>query len=92
MDTLILTAFVLAVVALAFWVFTVFAIAYTIYRYVFTPWKVLRADITALHQRLAAAESALNQARVHAMNDAETARIEARLNARQRVRMSREGI
>lgn len=87
MESLLIAGFVLAVLALMAWVFTVAAVTYVLYRYVATPWKVMRTDMTALAQKMTMVESMVNRAQVLAHSDEDTARIEARMNARQRARM-----
>lgn len=86
MDALILTGFVLSVLALMAWLFTVLGVAYAIYKYVFAPWKVMRADVSALHVEVKNLAGQLQRAQVLAHDDGEIARIEARMNARQRAR------
>lgn len=36
----------------AAWFFTLLGVGYTIYRYVFVPWKVMRKDVAALSQKV----------------------------------------
>lgn len=83
-DPIVIAGFVIAVVALAIVLVLIPVIAYVIWRYVAAPWKVMRADIQALHAKISGLEQ---QARVKVMTDEEIARTEARLNARQRARM-----
>lgn len=82
----------MAVLALMAWLFTVLGVAYAIYRFVWTPWKVMRADITALHSEVKSLAEQVRRAQVLAHDDADLARIEAKINARQRARAQQEGL
>lgn len=86
MDALIIAGFVLAVLALVLAFVLAGIVAYIQYKYVALPWKVMRADVTALHAEFQALKSTVQQAQVIARSDAEVAAIEARINARQRAR------
>jgi hypothetical protein len=90
MDALILAGFVLAVLALTLTFVFVGVAAYVLYRYVVLPWRIMRTDMQALSTRFKELEATVSRAEVMARSDADIARAEARLNARQRVRM--EGV
>jgi hypothetical protein len=90
MDALILAGFVLAVLALTLTFVFVGVAAYVLYRYVVLPWRIMRTDMQALAGRFKELEATVSRAEVMARSDADVARAEARLNARQRVRM--EGV
>lgn len=87
MDALIIAGFVLAVLGLMAWLFTVGAVTYILWKYVYTPWGVMRADVSALAAWRRSVDEQLNQARLMSLDDAEVARREARLQARARGRM-----
>lgn len=87
MDALIISGFVLAVLALTLCFVLAGVVAYVLYRYVAVPWKVMRTDMTALAGKMRMVEEMVNRADVMSHSDADVARIEARLNARQRSRM-----
>lgn len=91
MESLLIAGFVLAVLALMAWLFTVIGVAYAIYRFVWQPWRVMRTDINALNEAVKALAAQVQRAQVLAHSDEETARIEARMNARQRARSTQEG-
>ena len=84
MEAVQIAAFVIATMALAITLMIAPVLGYVIWRYVVSPWKVMRADIVALNREVA---DLRQQARVKVLSDEEQARVEARLNARQRVRM-----
>ena len=84
MDALILTGFILGVLGLFAWIFTMLAVSYVLYKYVFVPWKVMRADVTALAAKIRVIEASMNRNQVIAADDAHAVRAEARLNARAR--------
>lgn len=84
MEGLIVAAFVLSTIAAVFGLVTAIAVGYVIYRYCYLPWRVIRADIAALNTEVAGLRQ---QAQVRAMTDADVARAEARLSARQRARL-----
>jgi hypothetical protein len=79
-----IAGFVIAVLALAIVLMITPVVAYVMWRYAVTPFRVMRADIVALNREVG---DLRQQARVKVMSDEEVARTEARLNARQRVRM-----
>lgn len=84
-----MAGFVLSVLALFAWVFTVFAVSYVLYKYVWTPWKVVRTDITALANKVRIMEANMNRNQAQtALSDEQTARVEARLRARDRASMA----
>ena len=83
---MILTGFVLSVLGLMAWIFTVLGVAYAIFHFVWRPWKIMRADVAALNDTVKALASQVQRAAVLAHDDGEIARIEARMNARQRAR------
>lgn len=91
MDALVLTGFILSVLALVLMFVFVGVAAYVLWRYVVIPWKVMRTDITALHGEMKALAAQVQRAQVLAHSDEETARIEARMNARSRARATQEG-
>lgn len=91
MDALVLTGFILSVLALVLMFVFVGVAAYVLWRYVVIPWKVMRMDITALHGEMKALAAQVQRAQVLAHDDGETARIEARINARARARATQEG-
>ena len=82
--TLLITAFILGVLSLAIVLLLIPVLSYLFWRYVLGPWKVMRTDIIALNQQLAALQQ---QARIKAMSDEDIARAEFKLNARQKARM-----
>jgi hypothetical protein len=86
-DALIIAGFVIAVVALALSMFLIVGVSYVLWKYVYTPWTVMRADVAALAVWRRGVDDKLNQAAVMALDDAEVARREARLQARARGRM-----
>ena len=86
MDALILTGFILGVLGLMAWLFTVIGVAYAIYKYVYAPWKIMRADVSALNDAVKSLAAQVQRAAVLAHDDGEIARIEARMNARARAR------
>ncbi len=83
MEALQLAAFVIATLALSIVLMIAPVVGYVIFRYVVTPWKVMRADIVALNREMGELRQ---QARVKIMSDEEVAHVEARMNARERVR------
>ena len=83
MDGLLVAAFVLAAVGAIAWVFTIIATCFALWQWVYLPWKVMRADIVALNREMGELRQ---QARVKIMSDEEVAHVEARMNARERVR------
>ena len=87
MDALIIAGFVIATVALALSLFLILMVGYVLWKYVYTPWTIMRADVAALAQWRRSVDDKLNQAAVMALDDAEVARREARLQARARGRM-----
>lgn len=86
MEGLLIAAFVLASTACIGLLFIAGAVAYVLYKYVALPWKVMRADMIALAQKVQAVEASVQRAQVIARSDEEIARIEARQNARERAR------
>lgn len=86
MDALVVAGFVLAVLALTLTFVFVGVAAYVLYRYVVLPWRVMRTDVQALAGKVRLLEETVNRADVLAHSDADIARIEARMNARQRSR------
>lgn len=84
MDALLIAGFVLAVLGLMAWLFTAAAVAYILYKYVYQPWLVVRRDLAALAEKVRQLDAASGNGRVSALDDAEVARREARLNARAR--------
>ena len=91
MDALLIAGFVLAVLALTLCLFLVLAMSYVLYKYVYTPWRVIRADLTALFAKVQDLERAASQARVMTLSNEEVARREARINARARAQ-AQEGL
>jgi hypothetical protein len=87
MEALIIAGFVIAVLALALSLFLIVGVSYVLWKYVYTPWTIMRADVSALAQWRRTVDERLNQAQVMALDDAEVARREARLQARARGRM-----
>lgn len=87
MDALIIAGFVIAVLALVLVLMLIPVISYILWKYVLTPWRVMRADVAALASWRRTVDERLNQAQVMALDDAEVARREARLQARARGRM-----
>lgn len=81
---LLIAAFVLAVLGLFAWIFTMLAVTYVLYKYVFVPWKVMRTDVTALAAKMRIVEASMNRNQVMAADDAHAVRAEARLSARAR--------
>lgn len=84
MDALIIAGFILGVLALMAWIFTMAAITYVLWKYVFIPWKVMRNDVQYLSNKVKTLEAQQSRERVLAVDDAHAARAEARLNARAR--------
>ncbi len=76
--------------SLALWLCTVGIVAYTIWRYVYNPWKVMRRDIEALRaltdETAATAQAANVGRKLEMFSDEELAKIEARQTARSRGR------
>ena len=67
------------------WVVTVGGMVYTIWRYVYSPWLVLRRDITALVGKVDALDRQVQDAariKNAVMDDAEVARIERKMARR----------
>lgn len=91
MESLVLSGFVLATLALMAWLFTVLGVTFAIYHFVWKPWKVMRADVVALHTEMKNLAAQVQRAQVLAHSDEEVARIEARMNARARARNVQEG-
>lgn len=87
MNALLIAGFVLATVAVTLAMIQAPIIAYVIWKFVYTPWKVMRTDVIALNAKIASLEQ---QARVRSMSDADIARAEAKLNARQKARLGLE--
>lgn len=89
MVSLIVLALVLSVIALVVWLFTAAAVGYVLWRYAYTPWMVMRKDVTALNQKTddlkewTKSEMGLRAART--LSDEEEARMEAILR-RQTIR------
>ena len=76
----------------AAWLFTVGAVVYSIWKYVFLPWKVMRKDMIGLFEAIKQvqgdAQEALKLVQARGMNkltDEEIAFAEKRMEARQRV-------
>lgn len=75
----------------AVWGATVVGVGYTIWRYVYAPWKVMRKDIAALNsvdqelrKGLADLQNALSPSRVSVLSDEELASLENRLRSARR--------
>ena len=68
------------------WLFTVLATGYVLWRYVYVPWKVVRADLVALHNALKElrvwVEGEIGQRKAIALSDEAIAKLER--NARMR--------
>lgn len=71
------------------WLLTVGGVAYSIWRYVYCPWKVVRLDIqqikanmAALTQKIEDGVQAINTRQFEAMTDTELAAVEQRLRSR----------
>lgn len=79
-------ALVIATIALTAWAFTVLAVGYVVYRYAFLPFKVCRADITALNAKVDGVASQIQVQRVTALSDEEIAHRERRQTARTQAR------
>ena len=62
---------------IAAWPLTLGIVAYTIWRYVYSPWKIMRRDIAALAQQMESIKS-----QTIARSDEEVARIEQELRRR----------
>ena len=76
-------------VSLTLWVCTVSAVSYTLWRYVFKPWKIMRLDMESLVQKQAETQNYFETAirpRIEAFTDEELAMVERRLRERSRVR------
>lgn len=72
----------------AAWLFTLLSVAYVMWRYVYSPWKVLRADIASLHSQIQGIQSELRLRRAMYLGDEERL---ARLESRAAVRRLLEG-
>lgn len=74
------------------WAVTVVAVAYTIWRYVYSPWVVVRRDIAALNakvdEHIKWTQETLTTRRLAAMTDEELASIERRLRRDSAARVS----
>lgn len=91
-SALVLVSFILSVLALVLTFVFVGVAAYVLWRYVVIPWRVMRSDVTVLHGEVKSLAAQVQRAQVLAHDDAEIARIEARVNARQRARATQEGL
>lgn len=72
----------------ASWLFTVGAVVYVMYRYVYLPWKVMRKDLAALDAKIEEVRQTATTRRAEAMTEEEAAFIEGRLRARSTARAS----
>lgn len=68
-------------VSLTCWIFTVISVVYVLWRYVYTPWIVMRKDI----QNLSGMVEAMKQRPIE-QTDEQVAMIERRLKARGMIR------
>jgi hypothetical protein len=64
------------------WMATLVGVAYALWRYVYGPWKVVRADIAALNERVTILTNDLGARKILGLDDSERARLEARAFAR----------
>lgn len=76
-----LAAVILSTVAVVMWLSTLLGVAYVLWRYAYTPWLVMRKDITALNQKTddnhAWVKNELGLRSIRAISDEEIARAEA---------------
>lgn len=82
-------ALVLIGVSLTLWVCTVAAVSYVIWRYVYSPWKTMRRDMTLLVEKQTETQQYFEtvvRPRIEAFTDEELAMVERRLKERSRVR------
>ena len=80
-----LAALLLGVTASVAWVFTICAVAYSLWRFSYVPFIVMRRDVTELAARVAALDRQLQAAvriKNSQMDDAEVARIERKFQTR----------
>ena len=70
----------------AAWLFTVGGVSYSIYRYVYKPWTIVRKDIAALNQSLTDVRSEMQLRKALYVGDEDYARIESKAAVRRLMR------
>ena len=73
-------------ISLALWFCSVLAVAYVLWRYSYTPWKVMRKDIAALSAQVEEIRQLSSIRRAEVMGEEEAAFIEGRLRSRSTAR------
>lgn len=66
----------------AAWLFTIGGVAYTTWRYVYAPWKVMRKDIAALSEAVEGVRGEMKHRKALYLPDDELARMESRAAVR----------
>lgn len=69
-------------ISLTAWIFTVLGVSYVVWRYVWTPWKIMRSDIKALHDKVEQVNQELGLRKALTRSDSEIADVEGLVRRR----------